>query len=211
MLSDSAIRKAKPSDKQFKMPDERGLQLVVRPNGSKLWQLRYRHQGKEKTASLGQYPDVSLAQAREKREALRQEIAQGIDPVQSQREKKAASANAAQHTFESVAREWWTQWKAARSGSHVQYVIKRLEQNVFPEIGNVPVSEVDAPQLVRLVKKVAQRGALDLAQRCLQMCNQVFRYAIAHGLATRNPATDIRPADVLPSRLRKYPSCTAPL
>lgn len=200
MLSDSAIRKAKPAERQYKLPDERGLHLLVRPTGSKLWQVRYRHDGKEKTASLGAYPEVSLAEAREKREALRKQVAAGIDPVQSGREAKAAALVASEHSFEAVARMWWAHWKASRSDSHVQYVIRRLEQNVFPEFGTVPVSGIEAPALVAMVKKVAQRGALDIAKRCLQMCSQVFRYAIAHGMAKRNPAADIMPSDILPAR-----------
>lgn len=200
MLSDTAIRKAKPAEKAYKLSDERGLQLVVRPTGAKLWQLRYRHHGKEKTASLGQYPDVGLAEAREKRDAARKLVAAGIDPVEAKREEKAAKLASAEHTFEKVAREWWQAWQVSRSDSHVQYVIRRLEQNVFPEIGGRPVSEIQAPELVAMAKAVAARGALDIAKRCLQMCSQVFRYAIAHGLASRNPAMDIKPSDVLPTR-----------
>lgn len=202
MLSDSSIRKAKPAERQYKLPDERGLHLLVRPTGSKLWQVRYRHDGREKTASLGAYPEVTLSEAREKREALRKQVAAGIDPVQAKREGKTAALVAAEHSFEAVARMWWLHWKASRSDSHVQYVIRRLEQNVFPEFGTVPVSEIEAPALVAMVKKVAQRGALDIAKRCLQMCSQVFRYAIAHGMAKRNPAADIMPSDILPARRR---------
>lgn len=200
MLSDTEIRKAKPSDKPYKLTDERGLHLLVQPNGSKLWQLRYRHLGKEKTASLGQYPDVSLKDARDRREAARKTLAAGTDPVEAKRAERATKLAATENTFEAVAREWWTAWKAARSDSHVQYVIRRLEQNVFPAIGTRPISEIEAPELVAMAKAVAARGALDIAKRCLQMCNQVFRYAIAHGKARRNPATDVKPSDVLPSR-----------
>lgn len=200
MLSDTAIRKAKPADSQYKLSDEKGLHLLVRPNGSKLWQFRYRHEGKEKTASIGPYPEVSLSEAREKRDALRKTVVAGLDPIAQQRAEKAEKAKASQHTFETVARQWWELWRASRSDSHVQYVIRRLEQNVFPEIGHRPVSEIQAPELVAMTKKVEARGALDIAKRCLQMTGQVFRYAIAHGLASRNPAADIRPSDILPAR-----------
>lgn len=200
MLTDTAIKKATASAKPYRLTDGRGLHLLVRPNGSKLWQLRYRFAGKEKTASLGQYPDVSLRTARERRDLTRSQIADGIDPVAKKRADKAASADRAASSFEAVAREWWAQWKAARSASHVQYVIRRLEANVFPVIGGRPVAEIEAPELVAIMRTVADRGAIDLAKRCHQMCSAVFRYAIAHGKATRNPAADIKPSDVLPSR-----------
>jgi len=200
MLSDTKIRTAKAATAQYRLADERGLHLLVRPNGSKLWQLRYRFQGKEKTASLGQYPDVGLADARERRDAARKVLAKGADPVQARRDIAAATLAASKITFESVAREWWVHWSATRSDSHVQYVIRRLEQNVFPAIGTRPISAIEPPELVGMVKAVAERGALDIAKRCLQMCGQVFRYAIAHGKATRNPAVDVKPSDILPSR-----------
>ena len=200
MLSDTKIRTAKAATAQYRLADERGLHLLVRPNGSKLWQLRYRFQGKEKTASLGQYPDVGLADARERRDAARKVLAKGADPVQARRDIAAATLAASKITFESVAREWWVHWSATRSDSHVQYVIRRLEQNVFPAIGTRPISAIEPPELVGMVKTVAERGALDIAKRCLQMCGQVFRYAIAHGKATRNPAVHVKPSDILPSR-----------
>lgn len=200
MLSDTKIRTAKAATAQYRLADDRGLHLLVRPNGSKLWQLRYRFQGKEKTASLGQYPDVGLADARERRDAARKVLAKGADPVQARRDIAAATLAASKITFESVAREWWVHWSATRSDSHVQYVIRRLEQNVFPAIGTRPISAIEPPELVGMVKAVAERGALDIAKRCLQMCGQVFRYAIAHGKATRNPAVDVKPSDILPSR-----------
>lgn len=200
MLTVIAISKAKPAERDYKVTDEKGLHLLVRSNGSKLWQVRYRHGGKQKTASLGQYPEVSLQEARDKRDALRRTVAAGVDPIQAKREEMAAKQARSLHTFEAVACEWWAAWKAARSDNHVQYVMRRLEQNVFPVLGARPIDEIQAPELVAMAKAVAARGALDIAKRCLQMCSQVFRYAIAHGQATRNPATDIRPSDILPSR-----------
>lgn len=202
MLTDTAVRKAKPTDKAYKLSDERGLHLLVRPTGGKLWQLRYRHEGREKTASLGSYPDVGLVDARAKRDDLRKLIAQGIDPVTAKRTARIQREAARVHTFEAVAREWHMHWKTGKSPRHAGYVITRLEADVFPAIGSRPVSEVEAPELVRMLKEIAARGAVDIAKRCLQMSGQVFRYAIAHGLGgtTRNPATDIRPSDILPQR-----------
>jgi integrase len=203
MLTDTRVKTAKPQSKVYKITDERGMHLSVYPNGSKLWHMRYRFEGKEKTASLGRYPDVSLAQAREKRDQLRKQLAFEIDPVQSQRQAKAAKKLAQQNSFEAVARLWFAGWRAARSPRHADYVIRRLEADVFPVIGKRPIAEIQAPELVAMMKAIEKRGALDIAKRCYQMAGQVFRYAIAHGLARRNPASDVKPGDVLASRRKE--------
>ena len=202
MLTDTRIKTAKPREKVYKLTDERGLHLSVYPNGSKLWHLRYRIEGKERTASLGKYPEVSLAEAREKRDQMRKLVANGIDPVQSQKADKEAKKLAQTNSFEAVARIWFEGWKAARSPRHAEYVIRRLEADVFPVVGSRAVSEIQAPELVKMMKAIQRRGALDIAKRCYQMTGQVFRYAIAHGIAERNPAGDIKPSDILPSRLK---------
>lgn len=211
MLTDTAIKKAQPTDKPYKLPDGRGLHLLVQTTGAKLWQLRYRHEGREKKASLGQYPDVSLGAARDKRDAMRKLIAAGSDPIAAKRAGRDAAQAAAVNTFESVARAWWEHWKATRSASHTGYVIRRLEADVFPAIGTRPISAIEAPELVAMAKAIEKRGALDIAKRALQTTGQVFRYAIAHGKATRNPATDIKPADVLRARVKSnYARIDAP-
>ncbi len=203
MLTDTRVKTAKPQEKLYKLTDERGLHLSVYPNGSKLWQMRYRFDGKEKTASLGKYPEVSLARAREKRDEMRKQVASDVDPVQAQRRVKAEKKLAQEHSFEAVARRWFDSWKAARSARHADYVIRRLEADVFPAIGKRPIAEIQAPELVAMMKAVAKRGALEIAKRCYQMTGQVFRYAIAHGLAQRNPASDVKPGDVLASRRKE--------
>jgi integrase len=200
MLNDTRARTARAKSTLYKLTDERGLHLSVYPNGSKLWQLRYRFEGKERTASLGKYPEVSLAEAREKRDQMRKQVAKGIDPVQSQKAAKDVKKLAQTNSFEAVARIWFEGWKAARSPRHAEYVIRRLEADVFPVIGSRPVSEIQAPELVKMMKAIQRRGALDIAKRCYQMTGQVFRYAVAHGLAERNPAGDVKPSDILPSR-----------
>jgi hypothetical protein len=181
MLTDTRIKTAKPQVKLYKLADERGFHLSLYPNGSKLWQLRYRIEGKERTASLGKYPEVSLDQARDKRDQMRKLVANGIDPVQSQKVAKEAKKLAQAHSFEAMARSWFEGWRAARSSRHAEYVIRRLETDVFPVIGNRPVSEIQAPELVKMMKAIQRRGALDIAKRCYQMTSKVFRYPIAHG------------------------------
>jgi integrase len=202
-LTDTAIKKAKPSEKPFKLSDSRGLFLLVNPTGSKLWRWKYRFLGKEKVMTLGAYPDVSLAQARDGVDRARKILATGQDPMAIRKADKVATRTSAENSFETVARLWWEHWKPPLSEQHAGQVMRRFEADVFPHIGGRPVSEIQAPELVAMLKVIAGRGVNDLAKRALQTTSQVFRYAIAHGLAIRNPATDIKPSDVLPSRQKQ--------
>ena len=197
MLTDTRIKTAKPQEKLYKLTDERGLHLSVYPSGSKLWHMRYRYEGKEKTASLGKYPDVTLAQAREKRDKMRKQIANRVDPVDAQRAVKEAKKLAQTNSFEAVARAWYASWSSTKSPRHAVYVLRRLEADIFSVIGLRPVSELQAPELVAMLKAIEKRGALDIAKRAHQTTGQILRYAIAHGLAQRNPAADIKPSDIL--------------
>ena len=203
MLTNTQLRNAKPRGKLYKLPDERGLQLVVFPTGSKLWQMRYRFDAKDKTASLGKYPEVSLAEARDKCDQMRKQLANEIDPVEAKRVTKQMKKFAQENSFEAVARAWYVSWAAARSPRHAEYVLRRLEADVFPVIGKRPVSEIKAPELVAMMKSIEKRGALDIAKRAFQTTGQVFRYAIAHALAERNPTADVKPSDVLASRRKE--------
>ncbi len=200
MLTDTRIRTAKPQAKAYKLTDGHGLHLLVNPIGSKLWQLRYRFSGKEKLTALGPYPEVSLAQAREQRDVFRKQLRDGQDPVAGKRMKKLARLVAQESTFAVVTKSWFDSWSKARSPRHADYVMRRLEQDVFPVIGKRPVAEIEATELVLMLKKIEKRGALDIAKLAHQTVGQIFRYAIAHGLAKRNPASEVRPSDVLASR-----------
>lgn len=202
-LTDTAARTAKPRDSLYKLSDGRGLQLHVTPQGSKLWRWAYRFDGKQKLMALGVYPDVTLAQAREKADQARKLLAGGSDPMAERKAQKVARRLSVENSFSAVAALWYEGWKAARSDSHTVYVWRRLEADVFPAIGARPIAEIESPELVAMMKKIEKRGALDIAKRALQTCGQVFRYAIAHGLASRNPASEIRPADVLTSRKKE--------
>jgi integrase len=202
-LTDTAIRNCKPRETVYKLADGRGLQLHVTLQGSKLWRFAYRFDGKQKLMALGVYPDVSLAQARDKADEARKQRAAGSDPMVLRKHEKIARRLAVEDTFAAIARKWWERWKAARSDSHTVYVWRRLEADVFPAIGVRPIAQIEAPELVAMMKSIEKRGALDIAKRALQTCSQVFRYAIAHGIARRNPAVDIRPSDVLASRKKQ--------
>lgn len=199
MLTELQVKNAKPREKEFKLPDSRGLYLLVRPNGAKLWQCRYWIDKKERKASFGPYPQISLAEARAQRDELKKQRAQGLDPLQLRRASEEAARIAQANSFEAVARAWFGSWSKARTERHAAYVLRRLEADVFPALGARPVAEIQAPEIVRMVKAIEQRGALDIAKRAFQTTSQVFRYAIAHGLATDNPAVKVRPSDVLPA------------
>ncbi|SFE41147.1 integrase arm-type DNA-binding domain-containing protein [Nitrosomonas sp. Nm166] len=198
-LNDPIIKAAKPKDKPYKLSDGDGLVLLINPNGSKWWRYRYRFNGKEKMLSIGTYPEVTLKKARDSRVTASDLLTQGIDPSENRKEQKQQEAIAAENSFESVARQWWNHWKHGRTERHAGYTIRRLEADVFPGIGNKPINEITAATLLTVIKKIEARGALDIAKRALTMCGQVFRYAVAHGLAERNPAADIKPSDVLKS------------
>jgi integrase len=196
-LTDTAIRKAKPSAKPYSMTDGRGLYLSVTPAGGKLWRWGYTFNGKEKLMSFGQYPDVSLLMARKRHGEARTLLADGLDPMAERKAQKSAQLLASENSFASVAAKWIEHWKAHKSKQHVDTIRRRMAANVLPSLGERPITEIKAPELVAMVKAIEKRGASDLAKRALQTTGQVFRYAIAHGLAERNPATDIRPSDVL--------------
>lgn len=199
-LTDLALKGLKAQAKPYKEPDEKGLHVLVTPAGAKLFRWKYRFAGKEKLMALGQYPEVSLSQARAARDAARLALKSGSDPMALRKARKEAQAFAVENSFAAVARAWWKDWRAARTSHHADYVLRRLEADVFPAIGARPIAAIEAPELVRMAKAIEARGALEIAKRSLQTCGQVFRYAVAHGLASRNPAKDIQPADVLKSR-----------
>ena len=200
-LSDTLLRAAKPQARPYKMADGGGLFLLIAPTGGKWWRYSYRFEGKQKTLSLGTYPDTGLKDAREKHADARKLLAQKLDPSESRKSVKADIEN----TFEAWAHRWWQHWHSGKSPRHADYVQRRLEADVYPIIGKRPITEVDAYDVVGTVKTIATRGALDMAKRAHQTIGQVFRYAIAHGReskVTRNPATDIKPGDFIESRAK---------
>ncbi len=202
-LTDTAIRTTKSRDKQFKLSDERGLYLLITPNGGKLWRLKYRINGKEKVLSFGAYPDVSLADAREKRDQARKIIVSGADPGEIRKASKTESAANQANTFELWAGKWWQHWRVGKSERHAAYAKRRLESDIYPAIGKKPINDITAYEIVDAIKGIAERGAVDIAKRAHQTIGQVFRYAIAHGReskTTRNPAIEIRPSDIIETR-----------
>lgn len=186
-------------------PDGHGLYLEVTQAGGKYWRLKYRHAGKEKRLALGVYPDVSLAQARKARDQAREALDKGDDPAQLKREAKLSKSINDARTFEAVSRQWFDHWKGTKSPRHADYVLRRLEADVFPALGGRPVASVTAPALLAMAKGIEARGAVDIAKRSLQTCGQIMRYAVAHGLIERNPAADVKPSDALkPQKKENY-------
>ncbi|MFI4955601.1 MAG: tyrosine-type recombinase/integrase [Gammaproteobacteria bacterium] len=208
-LTDVKIRQAKPSDKAFKLADEKGLYLLVTPQGSKLWKFKYRFAQKEKKLSLGAYPDVSLADARAKRDKARSLLARDVDPGLLKQVNKRATKIAAETSFEHVTREWYvkhsTQWKP----SHGERILRRFERDLFPWIGPRPIAEISAPELLAVLRRIEDRGSVETAHRALQNCGQVFRYAVATGRAERDPSGDLRGA-LAPPKQSHFASLTDP-
>jgi integrase len=193
-LTDTAIRNAKPGEKTLKLFDERGLYLEISPSGGKWWRLKYRFDGKEKRLSLGVYPDVSLKDARGRRDTARKLLADGTDPSENRKAQKSARADRAANSFEVVAREWFAKYSASWAKDHGNRIIRRLERDIFPWMGGRPVTEIAAPELLAVVRRIEDRGALETAHRALGNCGQVFRYAVATGRAERDPSGDLRGA-----------------
>jgi len=204
-LTDIGIRHVKPGPKPVKLFDGAGLFLLVQPTGGKFWRLKYYFAGTEKLLALGRYPEVPLAKARQKRDKAREQLADGVDPSEERKAAKQAAKLSSSNAFEAVARAWWEQWSHTKSPKHADQVKRRLEADVFPEIGTLPVDKITAAQLLAVSLKIEQRGAHDIAKRAFQTCGMVLRYAVAHGLASRNPAADVKPSDALrPVRKENY-------
>jgi len=193
-----------PADRPYiRLADEKGMYLEVTAAGGKYWRLKFRHGGKEKRLALGVYPTVSLAEARDARDSARKTLAVGNDPAQRKKDAKLVKAMDDANTFEAVARQWWEHWRGPRTPRHADYVLTRLEADVFPALGSRSLVSITAPQLLAMAKAIEARGAVDIAKRALQTCGQIMRYGVAHGLIERNPAADVKPADALKPRKRE--------
>lgn len=192
MLTDTSIKNAKPKEKPYKLADGGGLYLLVTPNGSRLWRLKYRVGGIEKLLSFGSYPQVSLKEARDKAFEAKQGLSSGIDPSQAKKAQKASASGA--DSFEAVAREWFGKFSTGWAPGHAERVIRLLERDVFPWLGEKIVKEITAPELLSVLRRIEARGAVDTAHRARQTAGAVFRYAVATGRAERDPSGDLRGA-----------------
>ena len=207
-LTDLEVKRANATEKAAKLADGSGMYLLVQPDsvkisekkkmvivpGAKYWRFDYRFAGKRKTLALGVYPDVSLLEARGRREAARKLLANGVDPSDIKKARKMASVALTENSFEIVAREWFSKHEPNWKENHSNKIIRRLEMDIFPWIGARPAGEILAPELLATIRRIESRGALETAHRALANCGQIFRYAVATGRAQRNPAADLRGA-----------------
>ena len=193
-LSDAQARNAKPKAKSYKIADGEGLFLLIMPSGSKYWRLKYHYAGKEKVLALGVYPEISLTDARDRRSQARKVLAAGKDPGEAKKEAKRISVVTNANSFEVVAREWFENRKHEWAQSSKRTKLVYLERYLLARIGPRPIAEISAPEVLAMLRVIEGKGTLDTARRVMQMCGQIFMYAIATGRVERNPVPDLRGA-----------------
>lgn len=193
-LSDAKVRNARPRAKPYKLADNEGLFLLIMPSGSKYWRLKYFFAGKEKLLALGVYPEISLMEARERRAQARKILANGADPAEKKKEAKQTARLRNANTFEIVALEWFEVRKLEWAPASSRLFLARLEMHILPKLGQRPIAEVTAPEVLTMLRAVEARGTLETAKRVMQMAGQIFMYAIATGRVERNPVPDLRGA-----------------
>jgi integrase len=203
-LTDTSIRKVKSGPKPRKLSDGGGMYLLVMPDGGRYWRMDYRFAGKRRTLALGVYPIISLSEARSRRDKARELLAKEIDPNAAKKQRRRAARIASDNTFEAIAREWISNQRHRLAHRYSALILARLEGDVFPAIGSRPITEIDAPELLQMLRKVERRGVIETARRLRQLCGQVFRYAIATGRAKYDPSVDLRGALKLPGRSRGH-------
>lgn len=205
MLNAVAVLGAKPRLKAYKLADSGGLFLFITPTGGKYWRYRFKQLGKEKTLALGVFPATSLKDARERVLAAKKQISLGLDPCQEKKRAKNALIEASANTFEGIAREWIEAQKNRWTDIHRQHVLYSLGKDVFPALGDRPVSEIKGKELLDVLRKVEARGVLETAGRLLQRCSSVFKYSIQTGRAEYNPALDLKGA-LKPPKATHFPA-----
>jgi integrase len=200
-LTDTEVKNSKPKDRPYKLSDGGGLYLLVDTSGNKYWRLAYRFSGKQKVLALGVYPEVSAKEARNSsipervgRDQAKAMLARGVDPAQQRKLSKAIKSASAANSFEAVGVEWFTKQRPIWSEAHATKTLWMLEKNLFPWLGDRPISEVTPPELLTTLRRIESRGAHDTAKRARQVAGQVFRFAVVTGRAERDPSQDLRGA-----------------
>ena len=197
-LNARQIDTAKPRDKEYKLTDGGGLYLLIKPNGAKYWRLKYRVLGKEKKLSIGVYPDISLSDARLKREEARKVVALGGDPSEEKRVEKLAQKASVENNFKAIALEWHEYKRTGWSKGYADDLMEAFENDIFPDLGKRPIAEIKPLEMLTTLRKLEKRGVLDKLRKIRQACNQVFRYAIVTGRAESNPASELSSALATP-------------
>lgn len=204
-LTKIAVQSAKPGVQAYKISDEKGMFLLVTPSGGKLWRYKYRYQKKEKLMALGRYPEVSLKAAREARDAARVLISQGVDPMAERKKRKELTGD----SFKSVAEEWRLGRQQVLAPKSFENITQRLQTYVYPNIGNRPIADIKAPEILQFIRSIEDKGHLTTAHRVLGNVNDVLRYAVAIGKTERNVASDIKGA-LKPKTKRHLAAITEP-
>ena len=208
-LTDNKIRGLKPREKKYKVSDGKNLFLVINTNGSKYWRYKYIFHGKEKLLAIGVYPNITLSQARELRNEAKQQLSNGNDPSFIKQTNKINIKLAIQNSFEIIAREWHAKFLSKWKIEHAKTIISRLEKNIFPWIGNKPISEVKPMELLNLIRRIESRGARELSHRVLQICGKVFKYAIVTDRSEVDPSATLKGA-LEPVQRKHHASITNP-
>ncbi len=206
-LSALQVKQLKPKEKIYTVSDEKGLLIEVSPKGGRWWRMRYWINKKEYRLSLGTYPETSLAEARMKRDELRVQIAKGINPAEERKEIKAQESGV--YHFETVAKTWVEKQKNRWTEGHTELTLRRLEMHIFPYLGKTPISQITAPELLKVLQIIEKKGALEVAKRVRGICSMVFRFAIATGYAERDVAQDLKGA-LTPPPIRHFATVTDP-
>ena len=209
MLTSKQIETAKSGEKARRLYDTRGLYLELSPRGGKWWRFKYTFSGKEKRVSLGTFPDTSLAAARDKREDLRKLVSSGIDPGAQRRALREAAETDDVNSFEVIAREWHTQRLAIWSPDHAERVLNRLVKEIFPYIGERPITQLKAPELLVVFRRIIDRGLTETAHRSRADCSQVFRFSVASGRCMEDPTQHLRGA-LPPVKSKHFAAITDP-
>jgi integrase len=190
-LTDTAVRQAKPRERPYKLSDSQGLYLDIRPNGSKLWRFKYRLANKEKLFAIGTYPEITLSEARVERDRARKLVANGVDPVHERKQRECTKAATAENTFEALANEWLA-YNSPRWASSTAYKASLyLKNELIPTLGKRPIAHITRPELVEFLRRIEERETFDVAKKCRQWLNQIFRFGLAKGVIDLNPATDL--------------------
>ncbi|CAZ88954.1 putative Phage integrase [Thiomonas arsenitoxydans] len=211
LLSDAALRRAKPTDRLQRLRDGDGLYLLLRPDGKRWWRFDYRHGGKDKTLSVGVYPDVTLARARQRADEIRQQLLDGIDPSAARKSKVTGVVTGeVSDSFEIIAREWHAGRAPTLSGNTSKNILLRLQNNAFPYIGQKSVRELRAPDVLDVLRRIEARGLGETARRVHQLIAQVMRYAVATGRTDADPTPALRGA-LKPVMVRHHAAVIEPV
>lgn len=203
MLTDVQCRKAAPRDRRYKLADSRGLYLEVLPSGSKSWRWKYRFAGKENRLSFGHYPEVTLAEARDRRAEAAALLRAGKDPSVERRKSLAEAVVRSAQTFETIARDWYRSQEGGWTPRYAAIVLSSLEKDVFPTLGSLPIAEITPPLLIEVLRPIERRGAIETAHRTRQRISEVFAMAVASGMAVINPAASMGRALRAPAKGRQ--------